>query len=661
MANQTPDPHVSLDFDRAEIDEYREWLEVDGLGGYAMGTLSGVRTRRYHALLMPATAPPSGRVALVNGFDAWIEWGDQRIALTPQRYTPDVLTPAGGTHRDSFSGDPWPRWTYDLGSGFTGRHELFLVHGAPVVVLGWNFANAPSGAHLFVRPFLAGRDMHSLQQWNGAFQFAAQQDGERVTWKPYSDLPSVISLSSGEYSHDPQWYQNFQYDRERDRGLDFSEDLGSPGTLRFDLSQGDPVWILAAGGEPAEGRIGGSGSAAELANRFREEEAQRRKSFPSAVHRAADRYLAKRGDGLTLIAGFPWFGDWGRDTFISLRGLCLAAGRLDEARQILLAWSQVVSQGMLPNYFPEGNAQAEYNSVDASLWYVVGVHDLVAAFDAAGRDLEPSDVQSLQAAVGAILEGYSAGTRFGIRADEDGLLTAGAPGYQLTWMDARVGDWVVTPRRGKPVEVQALWINALTIGSAFDAKWKAPLERARASFQERFWNAEQSCLYDVVDVEGEPGTVDPTFRPNQIFAVGGLPVACLDDAVRARAMVDAVEERLRTPYGLRSLAPGEENYVPVYEGDPGWRDGHYHQGPVWPWLAGPFVEAWLRVRENSADAVAQARTDFLAPMLQQLRQDGVGHVSELTDAQSPWSPRGAPFQAWSLGELMRVLALCGGV
>jgi predicted glycogen debranching enzyme len=358
-----------------------------------------------------------------------------------------------------------------------------------------------------------------------------------------------------------------------------------------------------------------------------------------------------------VIAGYPWFGDWGRDTFIALRGLTLATGRFDEARDILMEWSHAVSEGMLPNRFQDQGDAPEFNAVDAALWYVVGVHEYLNA--TAGRRGSQtckecgSKAGCLQAAVLAILAGYAKGTRHGIRMDTDGLLAAGEPGVQLTWMDAKVGDWVVTPRIGKPVEIEALWINALEIGALLDVKWKEPRERARKAFVERFWSEARGFLADVVDADHEAGKMDWSFRPNQILAVGGLPFALLDGE-RARRVVDAVEERLLTPLGLRSLAPDEPDYAGSYEGGPRERDGAYHQGTVWPWLVGPFAEAWVRVRGGSVGARAEARDRFLKPLLRHLDEAGIGHVSEIADGDTPHRPGGCPFQAWSVSEALRL-------
>jgi predicted glycogen debranching enzyme len=630
-------------------DRTAEWLEADGLGGFASGTVAGPRTRRYHALLLAATTPPTGRFVLVNGCDAWVATPAGRFALSPQHYTPDVLHPDGDRRLADFTLEPWPRWTYRLEDGTRIEQELFVPHGAPAVVLRWRLPAPVPGVTLHVRPFLSGRDYHALHHENPAFRFDAAVRGEGVAWHPYPGVPGTVARSNGEYRHDPLWYRNFLYAEERARGLDDTEDLASPGVFRWDLSRGAAVWLLAvdhaeaARPEPGEG-VG------ELAGRLREAEQARRRGFPSRLHRSADAYLVRRGRGQTILAGYPWFTDWGRDTFIALRGLCLATGRLDDARSVLLDWAGAVSEGMLPNRFPDHGEAFEFNSVDGSLWYVIAVHDYLRA----ASDLHEGVQGPLHEAVQAILTGYARGTRHGIRADADGLLAAGEPGVQLTWMDARVGDWVVTPRVGKPVEVQALWLNALWAGGRFDPAWLPLFRRGLESFRSRFWNEAAGCLYDVVDPDHRPGTADATFRPNQVLAVGGLPLPLLDGG-QARRVVDAVEARLLTPLGLRSLAPGAAGYAGRYEGGVRARDGAYHQGTVWPWLLGPFVEAWVRVRGNTPAARREARQRFLGPLLAHLDVAGLGHVAEIADGDPPHTPRGCPFQAWSLGELLRLI------
>jgi predicted glycogen debranching enzyme len=620
-----------------------EWLEADGLGGFASGTVTGRRTRRYHALLLTATTPPTGRVVLVNGYEAWAETPTGRFALSSQRYAGGVVHPEGDRRLVEFAAEPWPRWVYRLDEGTRIEQELFVPYGHPAVAVRWRVLGATTAAKLIVRPLMSGRDYHSLHHENRAFSFDATHGHGRVTWGAYTGLPEVRAASNGEYRHEPVWYRNFEYAQERDRGLGCVEDLASPGVFAWDLAAGEAVWVLAADGL-------GAVPATELYHHFRDAEDARRRRFATPLHRAADSYLVRRGSGKTLLAGYPWFTDWGRDAFIALRGLCLATGRLDDARDILLDWAGAVSEGMLPNRFPDHGGGPEFNSVDASLWYVVAVHEYLRA---AGKRCDPDVRVRLEAAVLGIVSGYARGTRFGIQADSDGLLRAGEPGTQLTWMDAKVGDWTVTPRAGKPVEVQALWLNALRIANHLTSEWEHLLGSGWASFRDRFWNEAGGCLFDVIDADGRPGAVDPSFRPNQIFAVGGLPLPLLDGE-QARRVVDAVESRLLTPLGLRSLAPGEPGYVGRYAGGVRERDGAYHQGTVWPWLIGPFVEAWVRVRGGTAEAKREARRRFLEPLRRHLDAAGLGHVSEIADADSPHAPRGCPFQAWSVGELLRL-------
>jgi predicted glycogen debranching enzyme len=629
----------------------QEWLETDGLGGFACGTVSGIRSRRYHALLVAATNPPAGRVVLVNGFDATVKTAAGNYALSSQLYTPDVIHPDGAQRITGFTTEPWPQWTYALEDGTRIQQELFVLGGAPIVCLSWKLI-AQREAILSVRPFLSGRDYHALHHENGAFNFMPEKERERLLWRAYYGIPAIITIHNGKYSHQPDWYRGFVYEEERARGLDFTEDLASPGIFTWDLARAEAVWILGAEGF-VDDSLAPDLSAKQLLENLRARETRHRALFPSALDRAADAYLVRRGKGKTIVAGYPWFTDWGRDSFISLRGLALATDRLQDARDILLEWSSVVSDGMLPNRFPDRGDAPEYNSVDASLWYVVAVHDFLTTAKKRGFPVNDSQKKSLEKAIEAILTGYSQGTRYGIHQDADGLLAAGVQGMQLTWMDVKIGDWVVTPRIGKPVEVQALWLNALWIGSKFSMRWKEHFTRGWESFHSRFWQEQGGHLWDVVDADHEPGKRDGSFRPNQIFAVGGLPLQIIEGE-RARAVVDAVEQRLWTPLGLRSLAPGEQGYTPHYAGAVRERDSAYHQGTVWPWLMGPFVEAWVRVRGNSPQAAREARARFLKPLFEHLDSVGLGHVSEIADADPPHTPRGCPFQAWSLAELIRL-------
>ena len=618
-----------------------EWLEADGAGGFASGTVGGARTRRYHALLLTPLAPPTGRVVLVNGFEAWVETAGASLPLSTQHYAPDVTHPRGVDALRAFDAEPWPRWAFEAPGGLRIEHECLVDPADGTVLLAWRARGESGAARLVVRPLLSGRDYHALMRENPAFAFAARAVAGNACWRPYADLPAVTALSNGSYRHEPQWYRNFRYAEEAARGLDAIEDLASPGRFEFDLAAGEAVLLLRVG-------EGIAADATALAARIRRAEAARRKPM-SALQRAADAYLVRRDRDHTLIAGYPWFTDWGRDTFIALRGLLLAQGRHDAAASILEAWAGCVSEGMLPNRFPDQGAAPEFNAVDASLWFVVAVHELRAA----RPDLASARMSD---AAQAIVAGYRRGTRYGIRMDaRDALLACGEPGVQLTWMDAKCGDTVITPRIGKPVEIQALWINALRCaGDGF----AADAERAQNAFGERFWNEADQCLFDVVDVDHEDGRVDASIRPNQILAVGGLPFAPLDGP-RAAAVLATVERELLTPMGLRTLAPGDAAYRGRYEGDPWQRDSAYHQGTAWPWLIGPFVDAWLAVRGDTPAERAAVHTRCLAPLLAHVGEAGLGHVSEIADGDAPHAPRGCPFQAWSLGELLRALARVG--
>ncbi|WP_345815703.1 amylo-alpha-1,6-glucosidase [Paraburkholderia sp. PREW-6R] len=654
---------IERPFDAARLDD--EWLEADGAGGFASGTVGTWRTRRYHALLLAATRAPGGRMVLVNGVEAWVETDGKRYPLSMQRYVPDVVYPDITPSLIAFDTQPWPTWRVSLGDTHcVVTAEVFVTKATCECVLRWRLDGgadpATSGVILKVRPLISGRDYHALHHRNSAFSFDARTSGSTdanagcVSWQPYGDVPMIHAATNGVYTHAPDWYRDFCYVRERERGLDFSEDLATPGVFSFDLARGEAVMVLSASAASSEQAPNAAHAAAVCAaatyaaNLARSEQA-RRSALGSRLQRSADAYIVARNEGRTVLAGFPWFTDWGRDTFIAMRKLLIASGRLDEAEAILLEWSATLSEGMLPNRFPDYGDTPEYNSVDASLWFVVAVHDYLHTLHAGAATRA-----RLQQAVETILTGYTNGTRFNIKASAvDGLLGAGVPGVQLTWMDAKVGDWVVTPRIGKPVEVQALWINALRIAAAWNPHWQAAAERAQQAFLERFTDPRTHALFDNVDVDFIDGTVDRAIRPNQIFAVGGLPFALVEGEA-ARAIVEQVEAELLTPLGLRTLAPSDPAYRGHYGGSPLERDGAYHQGTVWPWLLGPFVEAWLRVHQSDAEAPAQARARFLDPLYAHLDHAGLDHVSEIADGDAPHAPAGTPFQAWSLGELLRV-------
>lgn len=631
--------------------ERSEWLEADGLGGFAMGTVRGVRTRRYHGVLAVATTPPTGRRMLVSALEVAVDVGVGRRALTTHRYQPDVLHPDGVARLTSFERALAPTYHFTLEGDVRVEQSLVSLRGLPAVALRWRLDRPVPGARLFVRPLLSMRDLHALRRESAATSLDAERQPGRVSWTPFQGEPTVGCYTDAEYRHEPLWYRDFVHVEERARGYDHAEDLLSPGELELDLSSGEAHIVLAAGG------YGDHQLPAAVpcpARALFDAELARRAGLTGEHDLAAEAYLVRRGDGLSVIAGYPWFTDWGRDSFLALRGLCIARGRLAEAARVLDTWAAQISQGMVPNRFVDQDDEAEFNSVDASLWFVVAVGELLDASAAAGEsELYAERHARFAGPVEAILTSYAEGTRYGVRMDDDRLLAAGVPGVQLTWMDAKVDGEVVTPRCGKAVEIQALWANALHVGARFDARWRGLLQQVRAVFTARFWNAAAGHLFDVVDVDHVPGQVDATLRPNQVLAVGGLPLTLIGGAM-ATAIVDVLERRLWTPLGLRTLAPEDPRYRGTYEGGPVARDHAYHQGTAWPWLLGPFVEAWVRVHGGDAAARATATARFLAPLRAHVGVAGLGHVSEVVDGDAPHAPGGCPFQAWSLAELIRL-------
>ena len=386
-----------------------EWLETDGRGGYAMGRADGVRTRRYHALLTVSRIPPADRYTLVNGLDVWIETAEGRFALSAQRYGNGVTEPDGVSRLVDFRSEPWPTWRFRLPNGVEVVQELVMRHGAPLVALAWHLSQ-PVEASIVVRPFLSVRDPHATTHANDAFDWHALVDCARIDWRPYAGLPGVTAITNGTFTAEPHWYYGFEYDEERARGLDFREDLASPGTIRFALGESPAVLAFCSDTDGADTIA--TGDPVTLWRDVTERERVRRAAFRTPLHRAADAYVVQRGNGRTIIAGYPWFADWGRDTFIALRGLCLASGRRDDARAILLEWAGQVSEGMLPNRFADDGGAAEYNSVDAALWYVIAVDAFLRACETDGG-IDATDETVLGAAVAAIVAGYSRGTRFG--------------------------------------------------------------------------------------------------------------------------------------------------------------------------------------------------------------------------------------------------------
>ncbi len=626
----------------------REWLETNGIGGYASSTIVGLNTRRYHGLLVAATHPPVGRMVLLSKLEEILVIGGRRFELSANRY-PGVVHPQGYQHLRKFRLDPFPVFTYQAG-GATLEKTVFLAHGENTVVVRYALqGHTTERAWLELRPLVAFRDHHNTTHENGTLDPRLDAVDGLVSIAPYAGLPRLYFAHNGQLAERRDWYRNFEYDVERERGLDYREDLFNPMVLIFDLSDGCEA-ALVASTEPRQAAM-----AVVYDRRERERRAQvvaaaaAHDEFTRQLWRAADQFIVSRDAHKTIIAGYPWFADWGRDTMIALPGLTLATARFEDARSILLEFAAHVDRGMLPNRVPEAGEQPEYNTVDATLWFFEAIRQY--AEHTGDRELVRAQLYPVLA---EIVDWHCRGTRHGIRLDDDGLLNCGEPGVQLTWMDAKIGDWVVTPRHGKPVEIQALWHNALLF-MADVANWvgkrdqsqryRALAARTRASFVEKFWNAHAECLYDVVNVDRR----DASIRPNQVFAVS-LPHAMLPPE-KAKAVVTTVQRELLTPFGLRTLARSDPQYRPNYGGDPRSRDSAYHQGTVWPWLMGPFLTAYVKTHGDGAIARARGWLDHLQ---HHLNEEGLGQISEVFSGDPPYRAGGCIAQAWSVAELLRV-------
>ena len=634
-----------------------EWLETNGLGGFACGTIAGASTRRYHGLLTAALNPPGGRMLLLSKLEETLVVGEKRIDLSTNEYS-GAIHPEGYLLLSEFRLDPFATWTFEV-EGVCLEKSVFMPQGTNTVQVEYKLLQAPAGIEpvLEVRPLIAFRDYHSTTHENSGLDPSIETAPNSASVQPYSGLPRLyFTHDAAQLEQQGFWYKNFLYRVEQERGLDSQEDLFNPFVLSWTLSKKRGAQIIAST-EPRDIR---------QAAAVRKAERQRRQKLAAsapvddplarALTVAADQYLARRGEDWTVIAGYPWFTDWGRDTMISLPGLTLFTGRADIAKSILRNFARHTDMGMLPNRFVDSGEEAEFNTVDATLWFF----EAARAYAVATNDYDFLR-QELYPVLSQIIEFHIKGTRYNIKVAENGLLNAGAPGAQLTWMDAKIGDWVVTPRSGKPVEIQALWYNSLRIMEDLATRFNDDERRKKYSslasltawtFNRVFWNKDARCLYDVVN----GGPPDGSIRPNQIFAVS-LHHSMLSPE-RARAVVETVEKELLTPVGLRTLSPADPRYRATYEGNQYSRDSAYHQGTVWPWLLGPFISAYVRVNEGTAQSRARAH-DLLRGIEQHLTEAGLGQISEIFDADPPHHPRGCFAQAWSVAELLR--ALCEDV
>jgi predicted glycogen debranching enzyme len=630
-----------------------EWLVTNGLGGFASGTIAGSLTRRYHGLLFAALRPPGERTLLVAAFDETVTVGRLDYRLSTIRWSGGAMDPCGFTNIERFRLDgAVPVWTYAF-DGARLEKRIFMEPGANTTYVTYAVLEADSSLHLSVKVLVDYRDYHGATRADSMpMSVAAIERGVRITAFDGA-VPYVVAADRGTCVPAGIWYNNFDLPAERARGLDDREDHYFAAAFDLDVARGETAAIMASSGpDPVSIDVNGAWQrrrAHELGviGGFREAAGDSVPAYVDQLALAADQFIVRHGSaadaGCSIIAGYHWFGEWGRDTMIALPGLLLATGRTDEARAVLETWSAFVDDGMLPNELPSAAGQATYNSVDASLWFIEAVRQYVA------RTSDDATLRRLFPVLREIVAKYREGTRFGIHADlADGLLYAGEAGVQLTWMDAKVGDWVVTPRIGKAVEVNALWCGALITVARLAERlrenadaYSAWAVAARRGFS-RFWNGGKGYCFDVID---GPNGDESSLRPNQIIA------AALTDAPfstqQVRAVVDACGP-LIVPCGVRSLDPADPAYRGTYDGAQANRDAAYHQGTAWVWLLGSYASAHLRAYGDP-----RASLELLAQCEPHLRDAGLGSVSEILDGDSPHEARGCIAQAWSVAEVLR--------
>jgi len=629
----------------------KEWIIGNGLGGYASSTVVGAGTRTYHGLLIAAPENSPGRVLLLSSLDEEISVNEEVYQLATHKY-PGTVSPKGFNYLSKFILAPFPLWVYQP-DVFTVKKKVFMVHNNNTTCIVYDIRSRKEGALLRIFPMVNSRDFHYTTR-SGFLSF--YQEADTTGLKLESSNGFSFSLSSNlQYHRDPAWYYNFEYDAEKERGLAFQEDNFNPGYFESKLKLGTSRFFIAASTENI------SSLTLEQVEELYTREVYRQnllafnsrltEPFALKLLRATDSFIVKNpstGEN-SVIAGYHWFADWGRDTMISLPGLFLVSHRFDEARSTLKNFARHCRRGLVPNAFPALGGDPVYNTVDASLWFI---HTLSRYFAYTKDLLFLSDVWDT---VESIIDNYRKGTDFGIGMDSDYLIRQGP---QLTWMDAKIENNPVTPRAGKACEINALWYNALKTASRLggllgkDTSLYETLAAGVASnFEDVFWNPETNCLYDLVS-EDEAGnqTKDPSIRPNQIFAVA-LPYTILSSE-KEKAIVDRVEKDLLTPFGLRTLSKDNPSYIGHYQGGPQLRDLAYHNGTVWPWLLGSYVKAYRKVHNYSKESL-EAMRSLLKGFDMHLETAGVGTISEVFDGDFPYSPRGCIAQAWSVAEILR--------
>ena len=630
----------------------KEWLIANGIGAYASSTVVGCNTRRYHGLLVAATKPPVGRIMALSSVVETLVVDGHTIGVGTNEFY-GAFSPAGWTLLEEFVDDVAPRFVYRIGD-LQLTKEVLLAEADNAVAVRYSLTGGC--AELRLRPLAALRDYHHVRPSAspGEMRHDAVDGGVAIQDRDTLGHALFVTSPDAAFQSDPQWWRRFRYRADVARGHDEPEDLYAPGVFARTLEDGDSCLLLGGLDEPGHilfdtalrrrgDRLG------QLAASVDTDDEITRRLAVATDDFVVQRPVAGSTTSTTILAGYPWFADWGRDAFIALPGLLLATKRFDAARGVFRTFAASMADGLIPNCFGEEGVSAGYNSIDASLWYIIAAERYLAATGDEAfwqSDLLPTTL--------AILRAYADGTRYDIRADGDGLLTGGSPRTQLTWMDAATTRGAVTPRHGKPVEVNALWYAAHAVMAErcrgldeSTASLYADLaDTIAAAFVEQFWNPLAGCLYDCLWGD----RADPAVRPNQIFAVS-LPYSPLPHD-QQQAVVDVVQRQLLTPYGLRTLASNQRGYRGRYEGPTDHRDAAYHQGTVWPWLLGPFIEAYLKVNGDGPAALGRA-WQWLGPLAGHLSEAGIGSISELFDADRPQRPAGCIAQAWSVGEILR--------
>ena len=618
-----------------EVANRREWLLANGIGGYSMGSASGINTRRYHGLLIAATTPPTGRMLLLSAIDAFVESGGNPLGISANQY-PGTVYPEGFHYLREFSVDSTATWKYRAG-GLTIERQITVHHGENAVTISYKNVG-DTGCSLTLRPLVCHRDHH------GNFHEDAHYP-DRLDFRPdstvidHQGIPLTLDHKGATRTPVQGWYYRFEHVREVERGLDPRDDLFCPCELRYELQPGQTIYVVAST----------NGCAAPQS--LKKDAASPEFRLSAMLKQAAEKFFIETKDRSTIIAGYPWFTDWGRDTMISLPGLCLATGRVKQARDILSAYSTQMFQGLIPNRFVEKGEHPDYNTVDATLWYANAIYKTLEAEWDQGFAVDMARVLE------SIYEWHKKGTLFGIRVDEtDGLLTQGEDGVQLTWMDAKVGDWVITPRHGKPVEINALWINLLRVlawlgenllaGKGAEIMMRQPshyaeeADLATSSFNLKFWHEGLGHFLDTVDPD------DASLRPNQVIAMA-VPFSPVSPD-HARLALGVVARELLTPVGLRTLGPEEPGYKGKYVGSLPELDAAYHQGTAWPWLMGSYATALVKFQNDRQEAKRVLRN-----AKDMLLEYGLGGLAEVYDGDEPQSPGGCPWQAWSVAEFLR--------